>query len=99
MSNPQPHTGGAPEYAHIALCYPRCPDEPGEPPRVRTIQIHLQDLRAADDIRVSYDFLRDGWRIEQEVIATTDGAFEGTGVWREVAFVKAWSQEITKARI
>jgi hypothetical protein len=61
----------------IYLWYPRSDDF-----EVKQIQIGLIDIRAADDIRVSYDHNRNGWVIQQ---ALDDG-------WTEVAFVEAWSQ-------
>jgi hypothetical protein len=61
--------------------------------QVKKFVIGLMDVRAADSIRVSYDFLRDGWKIEQA------SKFEWRGDdlvcdpdWQEVAFVKAWAR-------
>lgn len=45
--------------------------------------IGLCDTRATDDIRVSFDFERDGWMIEQETGNLDDR-------WTEVAFVKSF---------
>lgn len=42
---------------------------------------------------MSYDFDRDGWRIEQEEIVSDNGHYQGTGKWIEVAFVEAWGNE------
>lgn len=74
---------------HIDLWYPRVEDNP-----IKKIVVGLMDVRAADDIRISYDFERDGWKIEQ---AST---FEWSGDddvcdpdWQEVAFIKAWARE------
>lgn len=74
---------------HVELWYPRNKDS------AKFIVLGLVDVRAADDIRVSYDFDRDGWRIEQA------GKFEweagdpncGDQDWQEVAFVKAWARQ------
>jgi hypothetical protein len=54
----------------------------------------LCDVRAADSIRLSYDFDRDGWKIEQASTFTwTDADTEMDPDWQEVAFVKAWARE------
>lgn len=78
---------------HADLWYPRC-----EGPRIREVQVGLMDVRAADDIRISYDFERDGWVIKQAVTyeAPWDGPEDGEEEWREVAFVKAWALEVPK---
>jgi len=75
---------------HIDLWYPRCETSP-----VKSLVIGLMDVRAADNIRVSYDFDRDGWRIEQEEIVTDNGHYQGyaDAKWIEVAFVQAWGHE------
>ncbi len=72
----------------IDLWYPRVEGNP------RFVELGLMDVRAADSIRVSYDFKRDGWKIEQ---AST---FEWTADdkvcdpdWQEVAFIQAWNRE------
>ena len=53
----------------------------------------LTDVRAADDIRISYDYDRDGWVIEQASIFEWDGDDEECDEdWQEVAFVKAWAR-------
>jgi len=75
-------------YAH--LWYPRSDET------ATYFQLGLMDVRAADDIRISYDFERDGWIIEQ---ASTFEWELGDEVcdpdWQEVAFVKAWGREVT----
>jgi hypothetical protein len=78
---------------HIDLCYPRCEES------VKSFVVGLMDVRAADSIRVSYDFERDGWKIEQ---ASTFEWNVGDPVcdpdWQEVAFVKAWARETEPVR-
>lgn len=73
---------------HVELEYPRLEGH------VRFVEVDLVDVRAADGIRVSYDFERDGWRIEQasrfewpadDPVCDPD--------WQEVAFVKAWGRD------
>ena len=77
------------EELHIDLWYPDVPDSD-----VRKIVIGLMDVRAADDIRISYDKERDGWKIEQAAIFEWDGDDEACDPdWQEVAFVQAWGRE------
>ena len=73
----------------VDLWYPRNDDS-----QVKHVQVGLMDVRAADDIRVSYDFDRDGWKIEQASVfqwAADDEVCDPC--WKEVAFIQAWSQE------
>jgi hypothetical protein len=73
---------------HIDLWYPRSDDF-----EVKQIQIGLMDVRVADDIRVSYDFDRNGWVVQQaSVFEWEPGDTEQDHGWTEVAFIKAWSQ-------
>jgi len=71
------------------LWYPRLPESPSY------ILVGLIDVRAADDIRISYDFDRDGWRIEQATVFEWDGEADDCGDpgWLEVAFIKAWASQ------
>jgi hypothetical protein len=75
------------DTATIELWYPR--NSP-----VKAIEIGLMDVRAADSIRVEYDFERDGWVIKQ---ASRFSWEEDDTVcdpdWQEVAFVQAWARE------
>lgn len=73
----------------LEVKYPRA-----DPPRKTTIEISLSDVRAADSIRVRYDFDRDGWSILQasrfewpadDPVCDAD--------WQEVAFIQAWARE------
>jgi hypothetical protein len=76
---------------HIDLKYP---DVPGA--RIRKFVIGLDDVRAADSIRVSYDKDRDGWKIEQASTfewAADDKVCDSD--WQEVAFIQAWGRERT----
>ena len=74
---------------HIDLWYPDVPDSD-----VKKIVIGLMDIRAADDIRVSYDKQRDGWKIEQASTFEWEGDDEICDPdWQEVPFVQAWARE------
>ena len=62
------------------------------------IEVDLSDVRAADSIRISYDFTRDGWKIEQASIFEWDGDDKVCDPdWQEVAFIKAWAREKVKS--
>ena len=80
------------ESLHVDLWYPR-----NDTSTVKSIVIGLMDVRAADGIRVSYDFERDGWKIEQASTFEWDAEDEICDPdWQEVAFVKAWAREIKR---
>lgn len=79
----------------LDLWYPRNDDPAREFNHPTAIQLGLVDVRAADDIQISYDFERDGYSIKQasrfewpleDEVQDPD--------WQEVAFVKAWGREI-----
>ncbi len=83
----------------VDLYYP----ERGESGISKTcVDVGLCDVRAADNIRVRYDFQRDGYVIYQmkgfEVIegkdqhALSDLDDDGNDIWVEVAFIESWSQ-------
>lgn len=57
------------------------------------LQVGLQHVRAADPIRISYDFERDGWRIEQASRFEWEIDEEPDNDWQEVSFIQAWARE------
>lgn len=72
----------------VDLYYPRSPGSP------TAIEVDLICVRAADGLRISYDFDRDGWSIQQasrfeweagDTVCDPD--------WQEVSFVKAWARD------
>lgn len=72
----------------VNLWYPRCDEN------AKLIVIDLVDVRAADGIRVSYDFERDGWKIEQ-ASRFSFGPDEPCDLgWVEVSFIQAWGSRI-----
>ena len=80
------------ESLHIDLWYPR-----NESESIKNFVIGLMDVRAADSIRVSYDFLRDGWKIEQAAIFEWNSDDDKCDPdWQEVRFVEAWARDKTK---
>lgn len=58
------------------------------------LEVGLTHVRAADNIRISYDLDRDGWKIEQA--STFEWGADDTvrdPEWQEVAFVQAWARQ------
>ncbi len=72
---------------HVDLWYPRSEDRP------QAVFVGLVDVRAADGIRITYDFDRDGWRIEQAQRFVWENDDDCDPMWKEVAFVEAWASE------
>ena len=73
---------------HVDLSYPRCGENPN------CVQVGLSDVRAADDIRIRYDFERDGWVIEQNAHESHETVAKELDDWQEVAFVRAWARMV-----
>lgn len=90
---------GSPGLIGVELMYPRLAKD--DPERPTHVEVGLCDVRAADSIRISYDFQRDGWKIEQaqrfrwEVSEELNerGLSCGDPGWIEVAFVEAWGSQ------
>ena len=77
------------EVLMVTLWYPRNDDS-----EVKAIEVDLMDVRAADSIRVEYDYERDGWVIKQaSVFEWEAGDEECDADWQEVAFIKSWGRE------
>ena len=77
------------EVLTVTLWYPRNDDSD-----VKVIEVDLMDVRAADSIRITYDFDRDGWSILQASIFEWDVDDEECDAdWQEVAFIKSWARE------
>ena len=75
------------DTARIELMYPRTSE-------VKAVTVGLCDVRAADDIRIEYDFERDGWVIKQASrFSWNEDEPDCDPDWQEVAFVKAWARE------
>lgn len=69
------------------------PTDPNEPFRV---EVGLSDVRAADSIRIHYDFDRDGYVVEQASRFTWATADDNDADWQEVAFIQAWARAETE---
>ncbi len=78
------------DTASIDLWYPRVDGA------VQHIEVGLVDVRAADSIRITYDFERDGYSIQQASrFAFICGDPTCDPDWQEVAFVEAWARQET----
>ncbi len=78
----------------IELIYPSRENDDGKPDRIKYIEVGLCDVRASDGIRIHYDFVRDGWVVEQPTQLTWK-AYDKVcdEKWKEVAFVESWQLE------
>ncbi|HYQ47177.1 MAG TPA: hypothetical protein VER11_34640 [Polyangiaceae bacterium] len=81
----------------VDLWYPRSKNDPDSPRSFDNpvaVIVGLVDVRAADDIRIEYDFERDGWSIRQaSVFEWPIGDTVCDPDWQEVAFVQAWGRQ------
>jgi len=86
MSNPNTEVVG--RLLKVELIYPTAGKN------VNEIEIDLCCTRAADGIRISYDYERDGWVVKQ---ASTFSWKADDKVmdedWQEVAFIQAWGRK------
>lgn len=85
----QPDYKVAGTVARVDLMYPRSEEDP-----VDTVEVGLCEVRAADSIRISYDFERDGWVVKQASRFIWAADEEPDGDWQEVAFIQAWAREV-----
>lgn len=79
------------DTVHVDVWYP---DLKGNQ---KYVEVGLMHVRAADNIRISYDLGRDGWVIEQASVFEwgADDA-ECDPKWQEVAFIQAWALQEQK---
>jgi hypothetical protein len=78
------------EPVYLDLYYPRLEQNPSK------IVIALMDVRAAQDIHVTYDFDRDGWVISKDM--SNDLDLDAEEDLREVAFIPAWHTKEGKTK-
>ena len=72
----------------LELWYPR------QEGQIDTLEVGLCDVRAADSIRIRYDFDRDGWAIQQASTFQWEYGDEVCDAdWQEVAFIQAWGRQ------
>jgi hypothetical protein len=75
---------------YIPLEYPKQGDN------VNHLKINIETVRASDGIRVSYDFGRDGWKIEQPRytdVLVRDNVYDQVCEWVEMSFLQSWALE------
>lgn len=77
----------------VELSYPPRETEPTERPNPSVIEVGLMHVRAADNLRISYDFARDGWSIKQASTFSWSVDEVEDEDWQEVAFVQAWGRK------
>lgn len=79
----------------VDLYYPRSLDK-RKPDEATVVEVSLMDVRAADSIRVRYDFERDGYQILQAQRFVWEDGEDPDSQWKEVAFVEAWKSRTDK---
>ena len=78
---------GKPINTNIEWVYPDIHDSDGNR---SSITLGLMHVRSADDIKIEYSAMRDGWVIYQSPGMNEDET--GTEIiWKEVAFIEAWA--------
>jgi hypothetical protein len=70
----------------VELWYPSVEGNPTH------VEVNLMCVRATDGIRISYDYDRNGWKVEQDS-NVGEAAGDGDPDWQEVAFVASWGRE------
>lgn len=82
----------------VDMWYPRLGVKDGQPREFDhpvSVEVGLSDVRAADSIRVEYDFERDGYSVKQASKFSWSADDEKCDEdWREVAFVQSWAREV-----
>lgn len=74
----------------VGIEYPRQQDS-----KCKAVEVSLVDVRAAADIRIHYDFDRNGWVITMEKTERLpSGTNTSTGEWIEVGFVEAYQTQV-----
>ncbi len=82
------------EELTVDLLFPPYEGDQNPEHKVRYVVVGLEHVRAADDVRVSYDFGRNGWVIQQaQVFSWPCDDTVCDPEWKEVAFVPAWGSE------
>lgn len=82
------------ERLHVPLWCPRTEDPERTFNHPISVEIDLVCVRAADSIRIEYDFERDGYSIKQasKFEWAEDDEVQDPD-WQEVAFVGAWARD------
>lgn len=86
MSNAEFEISG--DTAIVTLMYTKCKGS------TKAVEVELCDVRAADGLRITYDFERDGWCVQQAQVFQWDVGDEPDQKWKEVAFIEAWASKL-----
>lgn len=82
---------GSDDTIFVELWYPRSRE-------IKHVEIDLVDVRASDGIRVTYDFDRDGWSVQQPTRLSWPAEDKVCDPgWKEVAFVRSWQLDAEQA--
>ncbi|KQO69522.1 hypothetical protein ASF22_02625 [Methylobacterium sp. Leaf87] len=87
------HVARSGDELHVDLTYPPRSDAENRG-QVRYLVFDQESVRASDGIRISYDYDRDGYKIEQA--STFSWEADDTVCdqdWQEVAFIQAWGRQ------
>lgn len=83
---------------HVEIEYPKAEEHP-----INTVEIGLTCVRATDNIRITYDYERDGWVILQprethplEIDENGQKVYGLKTEWIEAAFCPAWQFELSE---
>lgn len=89
------HLRQSADHLYVDLTYPPYTDDANDDPiQVRYVVVNQESVRASDGVRLSYDYARDGWVIEQaSTFQWEAGDDECDPDWQEVAFVESWARE------
>lgn len=77
---------GSAHPIQVYLEYPRADGRP------KSVHVHLVDVRAADALKIEFDFDRDGWSIRMDRTRDVGYSAELVRENEEVAFVPAWNE-------
>ena len=78
---------------HVTLTYPPWDDASNKGGQCRYVVFDQEAVRASDGIRISYDYDRDGYKIEQATVFAWEVKDEVCDPgWVEVAFIQAWAK-------
>lgn len=85
----------------VDLMYPpREIPSAGDKGACKFVQVNQASVRASDGIRIHYDYLRNGFVIEQpQRLAWESGDPVCDPMWKEVAFVQSWGSELPEVAI
>ncbi len=91
MSESQSNAKIVDDTIYTEIWYPARKDGDEGLGTVRHVEVDLVDVRASDGLRITYDFDRDGWVIQQPTKLCWSADDKSPDMcWKEVAFVQSW---------